>query len=665
MKKEKYGLLIENMPNGFAYHRIIIDREGNPIDYIFLEVNPAFEKMTGLTRQQILGRKITEVIPGIIEEDFDWIGVYGKVASQGETIRFKSYFEPLERWYEITAYSNETNFFATVFHDITEGKKTEIELIKSEERIKQYLDIAGVMILVLDTQGNIQLINRRGCEILCCKHNDIIGINWFDNFLPEEICGNIKAYFIQIASGQKEPIDYNENNIITRTGKKRTIAFYNTLLKDDNGNIVGVLCSGEDITERKTAEKELKISRKKLEEAYCQLEKEVNKASEIHKMVLPDKIPQTENISIAAQYHPATQMGGDSYNIIKSWNKFIKSGNKKSGNKLVIYLADVMGHGLDGAMISIFIKEAISSYIVLNKEELFPQKILQHLSRQYYQEKFPDEQLICIFLGVVDLHTYELKYSSAGFQVNPLVMMGNGEKKKLDMGGLFISNTLPLEILTFEEQSLTLTPGSTILITTDGLTEQDNGEEFFKEYFEDIFYNNSHLPPEAIVQAINKDFCLFNHNSLTGTDDITYLVLQVNRGKKEKYNFEINSSFDELESLYEKAADIVKRLTVEFPGIDNLITCFHEVVVNAIEHGNKFDPNKKISIDLTITSEYVLAEVEDEGEGFNWCEKIDQPIDMEGDSDRGRGIPMTRMLSGNLFYNDKGNKVTLVVEVNK
>lgn len=407
------------------------------------------------------------------------------------------------------------------------------------------------------------------------------------------------------------------------------------------------------IRERNIAAQELTKARENMEEAYRQLEEEVNKASDIHKIVLPDSLPQTETIFIAAHYQPAKLMGGDSYNVIKS------------GNKLIIYVADVMGHGLDGAMISVFIKELIDSYALFNKEELYPQKILKHFCRQYFQKGFPEDQLICIFLGVIDLGTNELKYSSAGFQAKPLVMMGNGEKKSLHTKGLFISNTLPPEIMTFKEQSLTLTPGTTVLITTDGLTEQGNGEEMFLGYHEKVFYENSHLPPEAIVQAINKEFCLFNHNSLTGSDDITYMVLQVNRDKKEKHHFEINSSFDELESLYEETSDIVKRLNVEFPGIDNLILCFHEVVINAIEHGNKFDPNKKVYIDLTVTPEYVLAEVEDEGEGFDWCEKIGKPIDMGVGSDRGRGIPITRMLSGNLFYNDKGNKVTLVVEVNK
>ncbi len=392
---------------------------------------------------------------------------------------------------------------------------------------------------------------------------------------------------------------------------------------------------------------EISFLNNNLDSVNKKLEEEMDKAENIHRSIIPAEILQPEGISIKAHYQPATIMGGDSYNVIRS------------GNKLIIYVADVMGHGLDGAMISIFIKEAIDSYVVLKSKELYPQKILQHLNSQYHREDFNEEQLICIFLGVIDLDTNELKYSSAGFQTRPLVRMGDCKKDKLETQGLFISNTLPVEMLKFEEQTLNLTPGTTILISTDGLAEQSQGEEMFKKYYEEIFYAKSHLPPEIIVEAINKDFCLFNKNILHGNDDITYLVLQVNRHKKEKHRLEINSDFKEIPGLNDK----VEGLISIFPDYMNFITCLHELVVNAIEHGNKFDYNKKVTVDLTITPGYFLAEVGDEGEGFDWCAKVDKSLDMNSYSERGRGIPMSRMLSGNLFYNHKGNKATLLVEI--
>ena len=122
---DKYRLLFDNMLNGFAYHRIVLDESGRPIDYVFLEINDAFERLTGLRRENILGRKVTEALPGIEKDHTDWIGRYGKVALTGEEARFKSYSEVLNRWYSVIAYRPEAEHFAVVFESITERRKAE------------------------------------------------------------------------------------------------------------------------------------------------------------------------------------------------------------------------------------------------------------------------------------------------------------------------------------------------------------------------------------------------------------------------------------------------------------------------------------------------------------------------------------------------------------
>lgn len=103
-----------------------------PVDYIFLDVNNAFEEIMNLSRDKIIGKKVTEVYPDIKESSFDWIGTYGKVALTGETIHFEQYFEMADRWYDVTAYSDPPGYFTAVFHDITEHKQMERELIHSE-----------------------------------------------------------------------------------------------------------------------------------------------------------------------------------------------------------------------------------------------------------------------------------------------------------------------------------------------------------------------------------------------------------------------------------------------------------------------------------------------------------------------------------------------------
>ncbi len=117
----RYRGLFNNMINGFTYHRIITDEKGTPVDYQFLDVNDAAANYIGLPKEEIIGRRVTEVIPGIENDATDWIGIYGAVALTGKPKTFRSLKSgPLERWYDVSAYSDRKGYFATVFDDISE-----------------------------------------------------------------------------------------------------------------------------------------------------------------------------------------------------------------------------------------------------------------------------------------------------------------------------------------------------------------------------------------------------------------------------------------------------------------------------------------------------------------------------------------------------------------
>ncbi len=138
--KSEHRYLFENMPSGIAYHEIIVDEDNKPIDYIFLNINEAFEKLTGLKREVVLGKKVTEIIPGIGESEYDWIGAYGRVALTGETAMFEQYSRSLEKWYSIHAYSPERKYFVAVFSDITDYKHAEEELEKHRLHLEELVE---------------------------------------------------------------------------------------------------------------------------------------------------------------------------------------------------------------------------------------------------------------------------------------------------------------------------------------------------------------------------------------------------------------------------------------------------------------------------------------------------------------------------------------------
>jgi len=131
-------------------------------------------------------------------------------------------------------------------------------LQKEKDKVQQYLDIAAFIFVVIDAKQNVTLINKKGCEIFGYDEAEIIGKNWFDNFVSEKERQLVKASFVLLISGDIEPMEYFENSILTKSGTERIIAWHNTVLKDEKGNIISTLSSGEDITERKQAEEELK-----------------------------------------------------------------------------------------------------------------------------------------------------------------------------------------------------------------------------------------------------------------------------------------------------------------------------------------------------------------------------------------------------------------------
>jgi diguanylate cyclase (GGDEF)-like protein/PAS domain S-box-containing protein len=121
----RYRLLFQEMISGCALHEIILDQNGTPCDYRFLEINPAFERMTGLIREKVIGKRVLEILP---ETEAFWIERYGQVALTGEPAHFEGYSRSFEKHFEVLAYQIRERQFAVTFTDITERKKAEEQL---------------------------------------------------------------------------------------------------------------------------------------------------------------------------------------------------------------------------------------------------------------------------------------------------------------------------------------------------------------------------------------------------------------------------------------------------------------------------------------------------------------------------------------------------------
>ena len=142
---------------------------------------------------------------------------------------------------------------------------SEQALLKSKETAESYLCISAEIILSLDTKGTILLLNESGHQLLGYQNQELIGKNWFSTCLPKNEVKKVKSVFNKILKGKLKEVKLYESDVVTKSGKIRTILWRNNFVKDDKGHITATLGSGEDITKRKKAEEELQKAKKLVE----------------------------------------------------------------------------------------------------------------------------------------------------------------------------------------------------------------------------------------------------------------------------------------------------------------------------------------------------------------------------------------------------------------
>lgn len=144
-QKEEYQTLFNEMLDGFALHEVIFDKEGRPSNYRFLTVNPAYEELTGLTKETVIGRTVLEVLP---ELEPDWIETFGNVVQTGKSILFENYSAELQKHFEVKAFRPAPNQFACMVADITKRKRAEAETANLQRKFQQAQKLESLGVLV-------------------------------------------------------------------------------------------------------------------------------------------------------------------------------------------------------------------------------------------------------------------------------------------------------------------------------------------------------------------------------------------------------------------------------------------------------------------------------------------------------------------------------------
>jgi PAS domain S-box-containing protein len=250
--EQRHRALFTNMPDGFALCRMEF-RDGRPVDFTYLDVNPAFERVTGL--KNVAGRRVSEVIPRIRDTNPELFEVYGRVARTGVPAEFDTYVAELGVHFHISAYCPRPEHFVAVFADITEQVRAKEALLGSEQRLRTLFETVNLIVLALDGQGRVDYVNPYFLRLTGYTRAETVGSEWFRRFLPEAQRPPMLAVFREQVEHGLHP--HYQNPILTKAGEERMISWHNTVMRGPDGRAVGTLSVGEDITERLALEDRL------------------------------------------------------------------------------------------------------------------------------------------------------------------------------------------------------------------------------------------------------------------------------------------------------------------------------------------------------------------------------------------------------------------------
>ena len=499
--ERRYRLLFANMLDGFAYGRMIFDEAGEPMDFVYLDVNESFERLTGLG--DVAGRRVTDVIPGLRESNPELFAAYGRVAITGEPERLETEIEQLGVWFSVSVYGPQPGYFVAIFDDITERRQ--------RDRLSEALNTIGSAVSAsLEADAIVERLLTMSSEALGADVSAAAlkqGDRWVTadvrGLAAEDVAAVLAAGLAEVmpsADSRVRPYVYADVTCDERVAPLADIGVRSLLAVPllAGNDIFGMLVFGDrtrtgsfTAVQCEFALKLMSVATVALENAAL-YEREKRIADTLQRAVLEPPAP-IEGLDVSYVYRTASNVanvGGDFYDLFE-----IAEGT------VGLLIGDVSGKGLEAARLTSIVRDGVRAYSYENAD---PSWVLSHVNMLLYRSS-PVESFVTLFFGVLDIQRRTLAYCSAGHP--PAILTQSGKVRHLSQARTGILGAFPK--IEFPSELVVLEAGAVLTMYTDGVTEARSGGALFGEArlvktLEDLADTPVAEIPEALLAVVTE-----------------------------------------------------------------------------------------------------------------------------------------------------------------